>query len=213
MLPLNHIPVLYAKKAISTIIILRKINFYFISLIHFVPIISQNHIFSLQTCLHNMIELFREVFMNYKRIFRFLLVILVTFIIFNFSLKPSYVSDVQSGLFVNIALAILKHTSLDIDVLVLTIIIRKCAHFIEYGCLGTVLSWFIHSLPANKASRYIYAYAYIIPIIDEIIQAFVPGRSCQVSDMLLDMAGASTGILFIYIVYRYFVKRSVSSEQ
>ncbi len=150
--------------------------------------------------------------MKYKRIIRCLLVIIVTCIIFNFSLKPAVISDQQSGLFVNIALAILKHTSIDVDVLVLTKIVRKCAHFIEYGCLGTLLAWFRQSLPQAKKYSLIYIYGYIIPIIDEIIQAFVPGRSCQVSDMLLDMSGVTTGILFIYIIYRFIVKRSVACE-
>ena len=57
-------------------------------------------------------------------------------------------------------------------------VVRKTAHFCEYLALVLVL----------------------VPSIDETIQLFVPGRSGQVTDVLLDCCGAATGVALSYLV-------------
>ena len=83
-------------------------------------------------------------------------------------------------------------------------VIRNIAHFVEYAALGFML--------ANCMRLYKKRY-FIAPIIcliyavsDEFHQYFVPGRSCEFSDMMIDLAGAITGTL-IFILLTKLIRR------
>ena len=82
--------------------------------------------------------------------------------------------------------------------------VRKCAHFTEYAVLGmTVVYAFGEKLKTAKR---------IIPVAlgicafyaatDEFHQHFVPNRMGTVGDVLLDSAGALTGILIFLLITR-----------
>ncbi len=80
--------------------------------------------------------------------------------------------------------------------------IRKLAHFTEYAVLGVLLietlsAW---SLPVKKAIVYGIAIGIAYAISDEIHQYFVPGRACQIRDMIIDSVGVMSGI-FAYIIF------------
>lgn len=74
--------------------------------------------------------------------------------------------------------------------------VRKSAHAGEYALLGML---FMGSLGAYRAGgrRIIAAWVCtsVYAATDEIHQLFVAGRSCQISDVMLDSAGAAAGIL------------------
>jgi VanZ family protein len=89
-------------------------------------------------------------------------------------------------------------------------VVRKAAHFTEYlilGMLGTsaMRPW------ADSARRLGTALlGVMVPLVDETIQLFVPGRSGQISDVWLDVAGFSCGflaVLFVYLVRQNGQKR------
>lgn len=87
------------------------------------------------------------------------------------------------------------------------VIIRKTAHFAEYALLGFLLAAVCTSFYKSRKSTLIIsqicgsAYA----VSDEIHQYFVPGRSCQIKDMLIDSGGVLCGIIFLLlIVFLYF---------
>ena len=83
-------------------------------------------------------------------------------------------------------------------------LVRKTAHFAEYMILGLLASQAFD--PGRKVSRVsLVATALLcaaVPSIDETIQLFVPGRSGQVTDVLLDCCGAATGIALRTICVR-----------
>lgn len=76
--------------------------------------------------------------------------------------------------------------------------VRKSAHATEYAILGIlwmgVFTSFDKALPVSR--RWVWAYGSIYAISDEIHQYFVPGRACQVRDMLIDSTGVLIGVLF-----------------
>ena len=79
--------------------------------------------------------------------------------------------------------------------------VRTMAHFSEFACL----SFFMNNLFVSKKEKLmpviscILSFAYAI--IDEIHQIFVPGRACQFSDMMVDLAGIISGFIVYAVIY------------
>lgn len=82
-------------------------------------------------------------------------------------------------------------------------IIRKFAHFCEYGLEGVLATVFFYQIkkPIRKIDIVNILIGFIIAFIDESIQFFTPGRSCQLSDMMLDTAGFACGYLAIKVIH------------
>lgn len=87
---------------------------------------------------------------------------------------------------------------------ILTLIVRKSAHFSEYAFLG-LLTFF--ALPWNKIKRLTqiltaFGIGTFYAITDEFHQTFSDGRSPAVVDVLIDSAGVLSGILLAWLLYR-----------
>lgn len=78
--------------------------------------------------------------------------------------------------------------------------VRKTAHFSEYFILGF---WILLSY-REKPHKALILSAYLIPILDESIQAFVPGRVASLLDMGIDALGLSVGLVLIHSLIRRF---------
>ena len=89
--------------------------------------------------------------------------------------------------------------------------IRKYAHLFEYMCLGASSFMFFKELFLTKKRRICFAFcsAAIFGLLyacsDEIHQIFVPGRACQLRDIIIDFAGIvlSAGIFGIFSTLFY----------
>lgn len=81
-------------------------------------------------------------------------------------------------------------------------ILRKIAHFTEFMTLGMLLSWGLAML--QKKSFWGIVLGHLAAIIDETIQAFVPGRGPGLADVLLDTAGATAGIFLLTLGHALF---------
>ena len=95
-------------------------------------------------------------------------------------------------------------------------IVRKCAHFIEFFLLGGLLTASLR--PGRTAVRGAAAlpffFCLIVPLVDETIQLVVPGRSGQVSDVLLDFSGALCGLLLVSaLLHRFAPLRAAAPRQ
>lgn len=86
------------------------------------------------------------------------------------------------------------------------LLIRKMAHFAEYFFLGASLYLFFRELFWQKSrsnpGQYTIAAGTLYAISDEIHQFFVPGRSMQLSDIILDVSGLCTAIVLLFIFIR-----------
>lgn len=83
-------------------------------------------------------------------------------------------------------------------------IIRKFAHFSVYLVLGVLV---INAFRKGGISGYkLFAYSIIFCVIyaasDEIHQLFVPGRGCQLKDVIIDSLGALSGSLLYAMFLR-----------
>ena len=95
-----------------------------------------------------------------------------------------------------IAEIILKVINIDRDTL--TFIIRKAAHMSEYAILLLLLYYALrlHTLSLSLLVTFIYACS------DEFHQLFIPGRSGQFKDVLIDTSGALIMLMIIFLWQR-----------
>lgn len=77
-----------------------------------------------------------------------------------------------------------------------TFIIRKSAHFSLFATLGFLVSMSVGRRRLfSTASAGVMLFCFLYAVSDEIHQSFVPGRSCEFRDMMIDTSGALTGML------------------
>ena len=119
----------------------------------------------------------------------FLVLIWMT-IIFIMSSFNAEDSANQSNFIVNIIANIFNIE----NVKLLSLIIRKLAHFTEYLILGTLVINMFTKNNAKKTYLLSILLCIIYAISDEIHQIFTPGRACQIKDILIDSVGSITGI-------------------
>ena len=74
-------------------------------------------------------------------------------------------------------------------------LVRKTAHFLEYSGLGILLAGTLRAFTA-RMSPSVFAPLFVgllVPVADEFLQTFVPGRSGMVRDVALDFSGVLFG--------------------
>lgn len=81
-------------------------------------------------------------------------------------------------------------------------LLRKAAHFTEFFVLGLFLSITMCKFDISAKGIFFPAAFTTLAtaVIDESVQYLSPGRSPQVSDVIIDFAGAITGILLVILI-------------
>jgi len=81
------------------------------------------------------------------------------------------------------------------------LIVRKAAHFTEYGILAFLAARAFRTSPGPFLSRHWFIAALLLiaiyALIDEYHQSFVPSRTASVYDSMIDVAGGLTILLFL----------------
>lgn len=80
--------------------------------------------------------------------------------------------------------------------------IRKLAHATEYAVFAMLLcgAWFDDHRKRKLSVFFAWGTATVYAMTDEFHQLFVPGRSGQIKDVLLDSCGAAVGVLLLVLV-------------
>ena len=75
--------------------------------------------------------------------------------------------------------------------------IRKLAHFAEYACMGVLIYGIWRPWKQGNGKWYLLTILWVLVSAagDEIHQLYVPGRSGNLPDVLLDTCGGSFGLL------------------
>ena len=129
-----------------------------------------------------------------KKIISTLLVIIWMAIIFIMSSFNAADSSNQSNFIVDIIVCIFNINNTEI----ISVIIRKLAHFTEYLILGVLVTNMLRYY--NKKTYISIIICILYAMSDEVHQLFVPGRSCQILDIIIDTLGSSTGIILYNIL-------------
>ena len=133
---------------------------------------------------------------NKRLVLAWTLLILWMLFIFIMSSFNGVMSSNQSG-----SIATLIYNIFNIsDTEKVSFIVRKCAHVSEFFILGIV----VINLVNKYNVKHIYFISFIICVLysssDEFHQLFVPGRSGQVTDVLIDLIGVVLGLLLVFLI-------------
>lgn len=87
--------------------------------------------------------------------------------------------------------------------------IRKMAHATEYAILGFLLAGSYVDKEKNRLRGICIptVLGSLYAVSDELHQLFVPGRSCELTDMLIDSSGVILGTLFGLFIFVYWKNR------
>lgn len=147
-----------------------------------------------------------------KKVIKGLVVILCMVIIFLFSTDNSVESTKKSN---RVIIEVTSFFKLDLSkkqqqhvIDMFFVPVRKMAHFFIYFVLGIALVSFLRefSIPIRKLLLLSIFLAFLYACTDEFHQLFVPGRSGQIIDVLLDTFGASVGVFIYYLIFHKKLK-------
>ncbi|MBQ1372321.1 MAG: VanZ family protein [Oscillospiraceae bacterium] len=79
--------------------------------------------------------------------------------------------------------------------------VRKLAHFTEYFVLGGLLWTDFHLLNKDYLTLSLCS-GLFVGGSDEYFQTFIPGRSGQLKDVLIDFSGVAIAVLSLYMMWR-----------
>ena len=92
-------------------------------------------------------------------------------------------------------------------------IIRKSAHFVEYAILGFLVSGIFITKRIRKEKMVVlilpWLFSALYAATDEYHQLYVPGRSGQIADVIIDSSGALVGVLLYWLCIYYINKRQI----
>lgn len=132
--------------------------------------------------------------------------------IFSNSLKCADDSNMHSGFFVRFFVENIMRLDFDAQspefIAGVTHYVRKLAHFSEFAllsvyCLATLV---FYGKRTNLAFFSTVFFCFFIGCIDELLQRFSEGRSCQFSDALLDGAGGLFGA-FVFCTVLFLLQK------
>ncbi len=135
--------------------------------------------------------------------FTVIVIAIMAFIFFQSAL-PADLSSQESGRVVDLIIRLFQDI-LPLDRQTMVFIVRKGAHFTEYTILGgflvpAVKEWMAaDTTPVPVSMERIAAWlaGTLYAVTDEIHQFFVPGRSCELRDIVIDSCGVLAGVLVV----------------
>lgn len=88
-------------------------------------------------------------------------------------------------------------------------IVRKAAHLSIYLLLGILLISYLTEYNLNDKKLIIYSIviALLYACSDEIHQIFVPGRSGEIRDIIIDTIGSTVGVFIYFMFYKHWRKK------
>ena len=133
-----------------------------------------------------------------------ILIILTCLIIFEFSGQNANDSKKVSGKITEKIVSIFYNVKLDKNRV--ESIVRKIAHYFIYTLLGFEIMLFISTFKIKEFDRISFSLigGMIYAMLDEIHQAFIPGRGALITDVMLDSLGVMTGIFICLLIIKLY---------
>ena len=149
-----------------------------------------------------------------------ILIIINCVTIFQFSNQNAIISSNTSGKVIDWLIDIIPFTSqleekekARVKEEIMQPIIRKLAHFSIYALLGFLIMGLACTYNGTFYQRILCSVllACLYAMSDEFHQLFISGRSGQITDVLIDTAGALTGTIIFMLIIKYY--RRITKKQ
>jgi VanZ family protein len=124
--------------------------------------------------------------------------VILVLLIFLFSACDATLSSMQSDIIVNYINNFISVNSF---------LVRKLAHFFLFFLLEMLVYFSIRSI------KYSFIFVSLYAILDELHQYFVPGRSCELRDMIIDISGCILAIILITLGRYFNDKRTKNNRE
>ena len=136
-----------------------------------------------------------------KKLILFITAIISIAVMFYFSSRNADISSRQSKMVLDFILNFGFETN--------SYFIRKFAHFIIFTLIGFCVSMFIGSCIETNLITLIISFIISsgYACVDEYIQTFIPGRSGNIGDVIIDVSGVIVG-LFLYLIINYIISNN-----
>ena len=146
-----------------------------------------------------------------KRIIKIILVVVWMLIIFLFSNQDASKSSNLSDSFIYKIVSIFRSKDISDEKMELiisnnTFIVRKAAHFFVYFVLGILVYLLLKEFKVNNIVIYSLLICYLYAVSAEFHQFFIPGRSMEFRDTIIDGCGSFIGICFSRILNKKMIK-------
>lgn len=131
-------------------------------------------------------------------------------VIFLFSNQDSTISKQQSGTIVDFIESL--GSSLGEDVL--TFLTRKAAHILVYLVLGVLVYNLVRTYELSRRRTVLISICVALgyAAFDEIHQLFIPGRSGELRDVLIDTTAASIGVGVYALIEKINANRLIKKQ-
>ncbi len=126
----------------------------------------------------------------------------VTLFIWIQSLLPGQVSAQESGFITRLLAGLFGLTEMPRW---LHLLVRKAAHFTEFGVLGAL--WSGYGL--RRPMRWTWTFGVLVAAADECLQFLSPDRGPAVMDVMIDYTGYLCGWLLVWAATRYICKKEM----
>ncbi len=142
----------------------------------------------------------------YKKVIKILLVLICMITIFTFSNDTSTESTKKSNkLIISVAEMFnkkeLSKSEKEKYINKFVVLVRKSAHLFIYLILGILVASLLKEYNITDKRLIIYSllFCFLYACSDEIHQLFIPGRSGEIKDILIDTIGSFIGISLYYL--------------
>ena len=144
-----------------------------------------------------------------KKIIKLILIVLWMALIFSFSADDADKSTSKSdGVIIKMTETVLNKKLSDSEkekyTTMFIVPVRKSAHFTLYFILGILVFLFVKDFTTMKYKVVLISVLVVLlySISDEVHQLFVPGRSGEVFDVMIDTMGGFISTNILYLIYR-----------
>ena len=145
-----------------------------------------------------------------KKYIAYVLWLFWLFIIFYLSNQPGNISGGESSHLIYNTLKIiysffhLDSSNLNNIVNIIHNLLRECMHSLEYLILGVLtINLLIQTQVKENKMIITILFCFIYAATDEIHQLFIPGRTFEYFDILMDMVGTLIGTLITKLIWKH----------
>lgn len=148
---------------------------------------------------------------NFYKIVSAIALLAIIFFIFYHSAQDGFQSS-QSSAWVTAWLQSL-FTFIGLTFTITETIVRTLAHLIQFFFFGLMIAIHLVLYREKPWKQHFITLLVLLPIFDESLQYFVPGRAFEVQDLIVDYIGILLGFILVVFIQKAKYQRYLKNKQ